>query len=195
MSPHYSSISTGAYFEEVREAAKGRDVEIILVDSFHAQAAFIEAIVDKVRQALSALERESGEEAQIVFSAHSLPMEYLEKGDPYVEQLNETVAGIVKMIPDRTWHLAYQSRGHGTGTWLEPDIENKLEELTARGVRQVVVVPLSFTCDHIETLYDIDITVANKARALGLGFARAEALNTSKRFIEALAVAVRPHLV
>ncbi len=194
VSPHYSRISTGAYFNELREAIQGKDVELATVDGYYAQPAFLDAIAEKVRLALSKLEDQHCNDSYLVFTAHSLPTEYIEQGDPYIQQIQETIDGVMQRVPGYRWRLAYQSRGMGQGQWLEPQVEATLEELAASGQNRIVLVPISFTCDHIETLYDIDVVIANKAKGLGLKFVRTEALNTSKLFIDALAAAVQPYI-
>lgn len=194
LSPHYSRISTGAYLNELQKAVQGIGVEASTVDGFHTQPSYLDAIAEKTREALSRLDDGDGDDPHLIFTAHSLPVEHIEQGDPYVQQIEETIDGIRQRMPGYRWHLTYQSRGQGQGRWLEPEVETVLEELAAEGQKRAALVPISFTCDHIETLYDIDVVIAEKARALGMKVARAEALNTSSLFIDALAAAVRPHL-
>lgn len=195
MSPHSSRVSTAAYVEEVRRAtAKTKDApEFLFVDTWHKESLFLEAVADKVRAGLAAFGPDAGE-TEIIFSAHSLPRAYVDEGDPYIEQLGETVAGVVERLGQVSWRIAYQSRGGGPGEWLGPEVGDVLAELATGGKRRVLVVPIGFTADHIETLYDIDIAMRDKAESLGLMFERTESLNVSPKFIEALAGVVRERL-
>jgi ferrochelatase len=96
----------------------------------------------------------------------------------------ETIGEITKRMP-LTWHLSYQSRS-GPVEWLEPSTHKKLEELARKGIKNVLVVPISFVSDHIETLYEIDIFYKNFAEKLGLLLKRTDSLNTHPKFIKAL---------
>lgn len=194
LSPHFSRITTGAYYDDLLKAALANGAEAVTANSFHANPLFLDALADKTRAALAKLETSDCNDSHLVFSAHSLPLAFVEQGDPYVEQIMETISGVMERLPGYAWTLAYQSRGARGGAWLEPDVETVLEKLAACGQRRIVLVPISFTCDHIETLYDIDIVIANKAQSLGLAFARADALNTSELFVDSLAAVVQPHL-
>ncbi|MBI4319220.1 MAG: ferrochelatase [Chloroflexi bacterium] len=193
LSAHYTRVSTGAYFEELRAAGQANGVEVVVADSYHAEPRFVDGIAAQACVALANLS--DGEDAFLVFSAHSVPVEYIEAGDPYVEQLQATVDSVLALVPGHDWRLAFQSRGMGQGNWLEPTVETVLEELASTGKTKVVLVPVGFTLDHVETLYDIDILIAGKARGLGLEFARAGVLNASAPYIEALAAVVRPRLI
>ncbi|MFZ6006190.1 MAG: ferrochelatase, partial [Nitrospirota bacterium] len=86
---------------------------------------------------------------------------------------------------DIEWHLSYQSKT-GPVKWLEPTTEEMLHELAEKGVKDLLVVPISFVSDHIETLYEIDMLYKDMAQGLGMNLKRIESLNTSPKFIEAL---------
>jgi protoporphyrin/coproporphyrin ferrochelatase len=124
----------------------------------------------------------------IVFSAHGLPQRFIDQGDPYVRHINATRAGILARVglPNREL-LTYQSRT-GPVRWLGPGTDETLEELAREGVKNVLIVPLSFVSDHIETLYEVDMLFAGVARKAGItGYYRTPALNTHPLFIDALA--------
>lgn len=191
-SPHDTRVTTGAYLEELRSAGAESGVHVVAADPYYAQPHFLDGIAERAKLARSVLPEP--ERAYLVFSAHSLPVEYVETGDPYVDELHATIAGVMERLPGHDWQLAYQSRGMGLGQWLEPTVEIVLEGLATAGRRQVLLIPVGFTCDHVETLYDIDVAIAGKARELGITFQRAGALNAAPAFIRALSAAVRPHL-
>ena len=132
--------------------------------------------------------------AVILFSAHGLPQKFIDEGDPYVEHIQATRWGILERLnlPNRQL-LAYQSRT-GPVKWLGPGTEETIEELGREGVKDVIVIPLSFVSDHIETLYEVDMLFADAARDAGItGYYRPAALNTHPLFIDALAGLVRRH--
>jgi len=120
----------------------------------------------------------------VLFSAHSLPQKIIEQGDPYVDQTMGTIEEITKRISIR-WHLSYQSKS-GPVKWLEPSTDEKLKELATEGIKNILVVPISFVSDHIETLYEIDILYKNLAEKLGITLKRVDSLNTHPCFIKAL---------
>jgi len=130
----------------------------------------------------------------VLFSAHGLPQKFIDDGDPYVEEIEATRQGILERLklPGRNV-LAYQSRT-GPVKWIGPGTEQTLELLGVQGVKDVLVVPLSFVSDHIETLYEVDMLFADVAREAGIThYRRTEALNASPLFIGALAGLVHAH--
>lgn len=190
MAPFYSEVSTGAYKEELDKAAvavEGIKPEIYLTDDLFDKPLFIEAVAEKVRESINKF---SSEKPVVIFSAHSLPVSLIEKGDPYVKQFEYTAQRVAEMVGLQEWHVAYQSKGGGQGQWLEPTVETVMDELKDQGCNSVLVVPIGFVCDHIETLYDIDIAQKSHAQSIGLEFHRTESLNTSDLFIQALASTV-----
>lgn len=188
-SPHFSRVTTGAYFDDLAAAGAALGIEVLPTESYCDRPAFLDGLAECALRARAALP--DPDSAYLVFSAHSLPLEHVAGGDPYVDELRRTVDGVVARLPRHDWQIAYQSKGMGQGDWLEPTVEAVLEQVTAEGHRQVLLVPAGFTADHVETLYDIDVLIAGKARELGLAFSRADALNTSPALIRALCETAR----
>ena len=203
MAPHYSKISTDGYIKAVNEAMaeltplfppleKGGEggFDISFINNWHIHPLFLEAVAEKIKKGISYFKDINKADIQIIFSAHSLP----EKDALYVKQLNETIEGIIKLTGDISWHLGFQSKGMSAGEWLEPTIDSIFERLSREGKKYVLIVPVGFVSDHIETLYDIDIFYKETAKSLGLIFHRTESLNDSPKFIESLAAIIREHL-
>src|SRR5208337_3998692 len=124
----------------------------------------------------------------VLFSAHSLPQKLVDAGDPYADEIRGTIDALTKKL-DFRWFLSYQSKT-GPIKWLGPSTKQMLHELAGKGIKNLLVVPISFVSDHIETLYEIDILYKGMAKDLGITLRRAESLNTSAKFIEALAAIV-----
>jgi len=200
ISPHYSRITTGAYQQELADAfaricsdpAFNRKFDdIALAGDWYDHPLFIEALALNAEEALARFPEK--EKVQVIFSAHSLPVSYIrgDQADPYEDQVQATAAALGKRLSGLNWHLAYQSKGGGQGEWLGPMVEEVMDKLAADGRKDVLVVPIGFASDHIETLYDIDIAQRKHAGTLEMSFQRAASLNTAPKFIEALADIVR----
>lgn len=196
LAPFYSRVSTGAYEAEVKRvlAEANYGMEVFFAGGWHNQPKFISASADRVKEALQKFPEDRREYVQVIFSAHSLPVGHIEAGDPYVEQFTATVAGVARESGLAEWHIAYQSKGGGQGEWLGPSVEDVMDKLAATGHKEVLVAPVGFVSDHIETLYDIDIAQKRHAESRGLVFQRTEALNTSPEFIAALTAVVLGNL-
>lgn len=195
LAPFYSKVSTGAYQAELSKAveASSRPIPVTMAEPFYDNPFFIEAISEKINDTLQTIPVNRAQ-VPLIFSAHSLPMANIEQGEPYAQQFEFTVQRLVETLAPNTWRIAYQSKGGGQGVWLGPTVEEVMEELSGAGHKEVLVVPVGFVSDHIETLYDIDIAQRQYAHELGLKFYRAEALNTSGLFIRALASVVLSEL-
>ena len=180
LAPHYSRLSVGQYRERLEEALAGR-AELVLVESWHDEPAFVETLADRVRDA----------DSWVVFTAHSLPEHILAEGDPYREQLLETSRLVAERAGLERWSFAFQSASPTGEPWLGPDVLDELERLRAEGVQKVLVAPVGFVSDHLEILWDLDIEAREKADELGLELARIESLNDDPGFIRALAGVVR----
>jgi ferrochelatase len=195
MTPFQSRASTGAYIAEVNQVNEklGGVVSISFVKQWHCHPLFIEALREKVEEGIMAFEPGARKGIHLLFTAHSLPKSMLES-DPYVREIDESIRNVLEKIEPHPWHIAYQSKGGGPEEWIGPDVETILEDLASQGVKEVLLIPIGFLSDHIEILYDIDIVFHKKAEVLGLVLKRTRSLNTSERFINALASAVEEQL-
>ena len=146
---------------------------------------FIEPMVERVEAALSALPAASRARAHLAFTAHSIPVAMAETS-AYRRQLETACALVVERLPTpRPWRLVYQSRsGPPSVPWLGPDIGEHLEAFRAEGAETVVAAPIGFVSDHLEVRWDLDVEAAARAKALGLGFARAGTVGDHPRFVE-----------
>ena len=158
---------------------------------WHDDPLFVEAIADRVRVAMARLAPDERKGAEIVFTAHSIPVAMAEHA-LYVRQLRESAAMIADAIAQPRWQLAFQSRsGSPRERWLEPDIGDALRALSGRAA---VVMPLGFLCDHVEVLYDLDVEAARIAREAGVRMERAATVGDHPYFIEMMASIARKHL-
>lgn len=196
--PQYSVTTSGSSLSDFREVAARFDMEIATIDSWHDHPLYIDALVDVIKKGIASFQHPpstrtpsspmphppSSQDIHVLFSAHSLPQKIIDQGDPYVDQTIGTIKEIEKRLPI-TWHLSYQSKS-GPVKWLQPSTEEKLKELTQSGVKNLLIVPISFVSDHIETLYEIDILYKRLAESLHINMKRTESLNTHPIFIQAL---------
>ncbi len=196
LAPFFSKVSTGAYqaeldraISEIRGSRAGGAgfPEVVVAGPMYDNTLFTDAVAEKIIQGLEYFPRERRADIPVIFSAHSLPEEYIRGGDPYVTQFEFSVKQVVKKLRLSKWYTAYQSKGGGRGEWLGPMVEEVMEHIREDGSEDVLVVPIGFVSDHIETLYDIDIAQKNHALSIGLHFFRTASLNTSELFIRALA--------
>ncbi|KKM12461.1 hypothetical protein SY88_03395 [Clostridiales bacterium PH28_bin88] len=196
LSPHYSRVSTGAYAREVENSLSrlGAGLQVAFAPGWYDHPLFIQALAEKLLEALGRFPEERRGDVQVIFSAHSLPLTHIHEGDPYVDQLRATVSALVERLDLSSWHLAYQSKGGGQDEWLGPHVEEVLDGFAGSGRRDVLLAPVGFVADHVETLYDIDVAIRQHAEALGLNFRRAASLNASPTFLKALADVVRQAL-
>jgi ferrochelatase len=197
--PHYSCATTGSSESELRRILslprwRGR-FDVTGVEAYPDEPLYLDALADTVRRGLETWPAAERDGVVILFSAHGLPQRFIDRGDPYVQHTEATRRGILDRlrVPNRH-RLAFQSRT-GPVQWIGPGTEEAIAELAAEGVKDVLVVPVSFVTDHIETLYEVDMLFGDQARAAGIAnYRRTEALNTHPLFIDALATLVRRHL-
>ncbi len=178
--PHYSIATTGSSVKKFDEVIKKYHVDHFCITSWFNHPLYINVLVENIRQGLRSFDKKP----IVLFSAHSLPKKFIDKGDPYVNEINGTIQAIIKKM-DIEWRLSYQSKT-GPVKWIEPTTEHMLHELAEEGVKDLLVVPISFVSDHIETLYEIDILYKDMAQELGINLKRVESLNTAPKFIESL---------
>lgn len=185
MSPFQTMMTTGGYHDDVETALKdisGLNVEFIL--PWHLNPRFISCIAEKIEAGLARFKNRK--DALVIFSNHSLPLGVLE-GDPYELHIQMTVEYILKKMAPIDYKVGYQSQGEGPREWKGPKTEDIIIEAKKRRKEGVVIVPLGFASDHVETLYDIDMYFKKTAESLGLVFYRTPSLNTNPVFIEMLA--------
>jgi protoporphyrin/coproporphyrin ferrochelatase len=184
--PHYSVATTGSSLKEWRRLYRSAGIPVRLIEHFFDHPDYIGAIAERIQSSLAKLERP--EQVHLVFSAHSLPISLVERGDPYPQQIEATVRLVREAGGWPNPHvLCYQSRV-GRQRWLEPSLTETIGRLAEQGVKRMLVIPISFVTEHIETLHEINIEARDGAAALGVKeFSMMPALNDSPRFIRALA--------
>ena len=185
----YSSYSSCRQYREnieaARQAAGPSAPQIDKVRVFFNHPDFIEATIERVRDAIAQLPANERDSAHIAFTAHSIPM-LMADNCQYAAQLTETGRLVADRlgIPESRWRLVYQSRsGRPTDPWLEPDILDHLRSLKEQSVSQVVIAPIGFLSDHIEVLYDLDDEAAKLSQELGLTMVRAGTVGTHPKFV------------
>ncbi len=194
--PQYCSATTGTCLEDLSMALTGTVFEpaLTIIDTWPDHPAYLDALAATATEALERVPLEARDETVVLFSAHGIPASLVRKGDPYLDETHRTVEGVSRRLGDRPCELAFQSR-LGPVKWLEPSLPGMLRTLSAKGAPPLVLVPVSFVSDHIETLFELDIQHRQTAKELGFTiYERAPALNTRPDFIETLAQLVRtPH--
>lgn len=208
--PHYSKTTTGSSLHEWERQYDARACDALparLVREFYNHPSYLRAVVERINEGLERFSdapsttpepppqsrRElwcgaATDDVHLVFSAHGVPVAVIEAGDPYQAQIEETVRLVMGCGGWANPHvLCWQSRV-APGKWLEPSLQDTLRDLAGRGVKRVLVIPISFVTDHVETLAEIDIGARALAGRLGIEqFELMPALNDSPTFIHALA--------
>jgi len=194
LAPQQNDAGWGRYQRDVAEAQAQVGTgapQVDYVDEWHAHPLFIAAMAANVRAALDQIPAERRPAALVVFTAHSIPTG-MAAASPYVAQITEGAQLIAEQLGHQRWSLAYQSRsGSPREPWLEPDICDVVRRLSREAVRDLVVVPIGFVCDHVEVLYDLDIEARQVADTVGVHFVRAAAANDHPLFLRMLADVVR----
>lgn len=189
--PQFSETTTGSALREagrfLKKVAPG--MRLRAVRDYADHPAYARAVADTVREALDGLSEEGRSKARVLFSAHGLPVRYVSRGDPYPDRVAATVRAVVARVGERMpgFTVCYQSRV-GPVRWLGPSTREALGQAAREGVSAVVLVPISFVSDHLETLFEMDIQYREEARLLGIReVVRARSLNDSRAFASALA--------
>jgi ferrochelatase len=154
------------------------------VRSYPDDPLWIAALTETVAGAVEGVDREG---MHLLFSAHGIPKDFVDEGDPYPEEIARTVAAVMASFPGIPHSVSYQSRA-GRAVWLSPDTTDETVRLAGTGVKTLVVVPVAFVSEHIETLHELDIRLSEDAKKAGIRrFVRVPAVNDSPAFIRALA--------
>jgi ferrochelatase len=194
--PHYTGATTGSSLNDFARAVKLHHSRLryTVIREWYNWPGYLDALANRVREGLEKFHEMTRDEVTILFSAHALPQKFIDRGDPYLEHVQATVRGVMERIGDQPWTLAFQSRS-GPVQWMEPDTVDELDRLGAERVPGVLIVPVSFVSDHIETLQEIDFEYRLHAEKVGIPrFERAPSLNDHTDFIKALAELVEEHL-
>jgi ferrochelatase len=182
--PQYSSTTTGSSLNEWQRLFRD-ETPVQNVESFYRHPMYLDAVIEKIEESLDRFP--VPERAEIVFSAHSVPMSVIAKGDPYQRHIEDTVRLLMERGGWSNRHrLCYQSKV-GASKWLQPSLHRALRDLSAEKVREVCIVPVAFVSDHVETLGEIDHEAREEAYGLGITqFEMSAGLNDSPKFIAAL---------
>jgi ferrochelatase len=199
MSPQFSPIIMGGYVRSLQEAVAGLHrpgLSLKIAEDWHLQPYFLEALAERVVEALDRLPPDVREEVPVLLTAHSMPRRVVENEPGYIKQLEETAAAVAELagLREGRWMFCYQSAGHTPEEWLKPDFADVMPQLRDAGHQDVLIAPVQFLADHLEVLYDIEVGAREQAELAGIRFSRTESLNTSQLFIKALAAVVKAEL-
>ena len=185
--PHFSVSTTGSSFNEWKRFYKGDESKLIYINSYPVNPVYLKAINERIDESLLRFPENLRKEVQLVFSAHGTPVSYVKKGDPYSFQIKETIVGVMKLRNNsHEHHLCFQSKV-GPAKWLEPSTAKMIEELASKGKRNLLIIPISFVSDHVETSFELDIEYRHVADKVGIeNYIVMKGLNDSQLFIDAL---------
>ena len=189
MYPHYTRATTGSSVNDFRAAvAKVHpELEYQLIEEWYDWPGYIDALANRINEGLDTFHDLMRDDVQILFSAHALPQKFIDRGDPYQKQVEATVEATMRRVGYYDWSIAYQSRS-GPVKWMTPGTDEMIDKFAAVGHRALMLVPVSFVSDHIETLEEIDIEYRERATGQGIThFHRSPSLNDHDDFLTAMA--------
>jgi ferrochelatase len=209
MAPHWSGMSVETYIERVEKelADHGRPALVFVRQWYEAIANYL---ADRVSEALETLDESERRGADVIFTAHSLPVRTLEDGTQrclrcaesacadgcvYRRQLERTADLVSSRLGPSSYRVAWQSAGRTPDPWWGPAVEDVIRDAASNGCPAVCVCSAGFVADHLEILYDLDIEARAVAEEAGIRFVRTRMPNADPRFLSAVADAVQPHLV
>lgn len=178
--PQFCSATTSSVVSKFKELANGK-FDFHVIDSWCDYPPFVSAWVSRIEESFE----KYGRDCFTVFSAHGIPLSLYKKGDPYVSEVEATVKAIVEKMKLTEWKICYQSRT-GPLRWTQPSVEQTIKEIAEKGIKKVLIVPVSFVSDCMETIYEIDIVYRKKALSSGIELYRVRSLNASADFISVL---------
>jgi len=195
--PQFSQATTLSSINEWNRQAKKQGCTILtkFVCCYPSQPLFIETLVENINSALARFYKIASTDIDLIFSAHGVPLSSIKRGDPYQLQIEETVRCILEHDKWNSPHtLCYQSKV-GPMKWLKPSLMETVTHLAGKGRKHLLVIPVAFVTDHIETLHEINIDVRRYAMTLGVQqFEMTPALNNHPKFIQCLAELVQAQL-
>jgi ferrochelatase len=185
--PQFSDATLGSIYDDLACAKKKYNLnkKLITLPPFYEEEGYIQASLNLLKKALEKIDQDMP--FHVVFTAHALPESNIKKGDPYGMQIDRTVYLILQKLPLENYTISFQSKV-GPVKWMQPSTKDTVRKLASEGVKQVVVMPVGFVCDHLETLYELDIELAEIAFDSSIDtFIRADVFNDSDDFIRFLA--------
>ncbi len=185
--PHYSVTTTGSAFNEWKRSFTNQRAKQTYVQEYHDHPEYIKALNERIVAAIQQFPEKKRHDVQILFSAHGTPASMEKKGDPYSTQIKKTVSLVMKARGhSHGHHLCFQSRV-GPVKWLGPSTVNTIKSLAGQNKKNLLVVPISFVSDHLETLHEIGMEYRHLAETQGIeNFVVMKGLNNSQTFINAL---------
>jgi protoporphyrin/coproporphyrin ferrochelatase len=190
LAPHYSSYSIGQYLDRARAAAAPHAIDVVGVESWATEPAFVEFLAADLRERLAVMPANT----KVLFTAHSLPQRIIDAGDPYPDELRSTAEAVATAagLPHwSSWAVAWQSAGRTPEPWIGPDILDVIDDLArSEAADGVIVSACGFVADHLEVLYDLDIEARQRAETNGLAFDRTASVNDDPGVMAALAARV-----
>ncbi len=181
LSPYFTSVTTGNYINFIEKFIKENNIQTpyTFIHSWYRNKAFIDCWTNKIKKEVK------NWNSFFIYSAHSIPERL--SNEPYKAQILECCSLVSTNLNLKNWTLGWQSiPSNRRESWITPEVEQIMEEVKAKGYNSIVQIPIGFTADHIETLYDIDIIHANYAKNLGLSYHRITSLNDDPDFIKSL---------
>lgn len=188
LAPHFSSYSIGQYVGRATTAAEPHGINVIGIDSWATEPAFVDFLAADMRSRLAKMPPTT----KVLFTAHSLPQRIIDAGDPYPNELRATavaVAAALGLREGEEWHIAWQSAGRTPEPWIGPDVLDAIDALAAsdKPPAGVLVCACGFVADHLEVLFDLDIEAKKHAESRGLVFDRTSCVNDDPTVMAALA--------
>jgi len=199
--PQWSCTTSGSSLNELwrqlKQHSMGEQIKWSLIDRWHSHPSFIRALAGRIEAGLLQFPESDRHKVVLLFSAHSLPMRRVNAGDPYPQEVGATVAAVMRLLGEKgvgnRYTLCWQSKV-GPLPWLGPKTQEAMESFSKQGLKHFMAVPVAFTTDHIETLYEVDIEFQEEAHEMGVTFKRAPSFNDDEAFGEALGKIVHEHL-
>ena len=185
--PHYSISTTGSSFNEWDRCFIPRNENVLKINNYQTNPSYISALNQRIDQTILRFPEEIRSDVQLVFSAHGTPISMVKNGDPYSHQIKDTMD---KVMQERKYshphHLCFQSKV-GPVKWLTPATDTMIEDLSKQGKKHLLIIPISFVSDHVETSFELDIEYRHVADENNIeNYIVMEGLNDSELFINAL---------
>ncbi|RKO83539.1 hypothetical protein BDK51DRAFT_20306, partial [Blyttiomyces helicus] len=198
MYPQYSCSTTGSSLNELWKHSKELDpqnkIQWSVIDRWPTHKGLVEVFAQHIEKSLLEYPESERKDVVLLFSAHSLPMSVVNRGDPYPQEVAATVQHVMERLGhSNPFRLIWQSQV-GPSAWLGPKTDAVIEGYAKQGKKHLLAVPIAFVSDHVETLFEVDIEYGHLAKEKGIDLRRVESLNADPVFIDALASIVKTHL-